>query len=95
MYYCGMELGLEAAIRSLFEETPRAKAIKRSEDEKLFDDWLQRTVGSMIKEYKSLGLELLRAALREERLKERFVPATYFPRVREHIENTTLYRATR
>ncbi|CAJ1400983.1 unnamed protein product [Effrenium voratum] len=54
-----------------------------TEDEQRFDKWLGSTVQSLISQYK------------KERLVDHFVPATYFPRVREHIENTTLYKMLR
>jgi len=56
---------------------------KLTEDELHFDGWLRATVQGIINEYK------------KERLVDRFVPATYFPRVRAHIENTTLYKVLR
>jgi len=51
--------------------------------EREFDKWLNSTVSELITQYK------------KERLVDRFVPATYFPRVRAHIENTTLYKVLR
>lgn len=57
--------------------------LKLSQAEQEFDRWLNSTVGRMIQEYK------------KERLVDRFVPATYFPKVRAHIENTTLYKVLR
>lgn len=56
---------------------------KLTSDEIRFDSWLRSTVQSMIAQYK------------KERLVDRFVPATYFPRIRAHIENTTLYKVLR
>ncbi|CAK9077316.1 unnamed protein product [Durusdinium trenchii] len=54
-----------------------------TEDEAAFDHWLGSTVQEMIQQYK------------KQRLVDRFLPSTYFPRVRALIENTTLYKVLR